>query len=120
MFEEITCHDVRHISLSRLADIFVVAPASANIIGKLAGGIADDMLSTVILAHGSKPVLVCPAMNTTMYENSIVQENIEKLKRHGFLFVEPCESILACSGMGKGALADVSDIVVEIERLCWG
>ncbi|MCL2574481.1 MAG: phosphopantothenoylcysteine decarboxylase [Defluviitaleaceae bacterium] len=119
MFEEIIYEDVRHISLAQRADIFVVAPASANIIGKIANGIADDMLSTVVMATKA-PVLICPAMNTAMYENPIVKENIEKLVRHGYNFVEPRESLLACGDLGKGAMADVAVIEQEINRLLGG
>ncbi|MDR2183972.1 MAG: phosphopantothenoylcysteine decarboxylase, partial [Clostridiales bacterium] len=78
MFEEIVYEDVRHISLAQRADVFVIAPATANIIGKIAGGIADDMLSTVVMATKA-PVLICPAMNTAMYENPVVQGNLDKL-----------------------------------------
>jgi phosphopantothenoylcysteine decarboxylase/phosphopantothenoylcysteine decarboxylase/phosphopantothenate--cysteine ligase len=114
MFEGISYEDVRHISLAKNADIAVVAPATANIIGKLASGIADDMLSTVLTAmaglSADKPILICPAMNTAMWENKIVQGNIKKLKACGFLFVEPEESELACGDTGRGALAGVDAI----------
>ena len=116
MFEEIVYEDVRHISLAQRADIFVIAPASANIIGKIAGGIADDMLSTVVMATKA-PKLICPAMNTAMYENPIVQENIAKLAGLGYNFVEPREARLACGDLGKGALADVDVIVSAINSL---
>ena len=116
MFEEIVYEDVRHISLAQRADVFVIAPASANIIGKIVGGIADDMLSTVVMATKA-PVLICPAMNTAMYENPIVQENIHKLARLGYHFVEPRESLLACGDVGKGAMAAVEDIFRAIGRL---
>jgi phosphopantothenoylcysteine decarboxylase/phosphopantothenoylcysteine decarboxylase/phosphopantothenate--cysteine ligase len=118
MFEEIFYEDVRHISLAKNTDIAIVAPATANIIGKLASGIADDMLSTVLMAMGGnpggspadKPIIICPAMNTAMWENKIVQDNIKKLRGHGFLFVEPEESELACGDTGRGALAEVGTI----------
>ena len=113
MFEEVFYPDVRHISLAHLADICLIAPATANVIGKLAAGIADDMLSTVVMAIKDKPVLICPAMNTAMYENRIVQENIEKLKKYGYHFVEPRASLLACGDVGKGALADIDEIVAK-------
>jgi len=116
MFEEIAYEDVRHISLAQRADIFVVAPASANIIGKIANGIADDMLSTVVMATRA-PVLVCPAMNTAMYENLIVQSNVNKLAHLGYHFVQPRESLLACGDVGRGAMAEVGVIVQEINRL---
>ncbi len=116
MFEEIYYPDVRHISLAQRADCCVIAPATANMIGKLASGIADDMLSTVVMAIQNKPIIICPAMNTAMYENSITQDNIKKLAAHGYEFVEPKESLLACGDTGKGALADVDKIVVAIKN----
>ena len=119
MFEEIVYEDVRHISLAQRADIFVIAPATANIIGKIANGIADDMLSTVVMATRA-PVLICPAMNTAMYENPVVQSNLDKLTGLGYHFVQPRESLLACGDVGRGAMADVSDILQEIYRLLEG
>lgn len=113
MFEEVIFHDVRHISLAQRADCFVIAPASANIIGKIASGIADDMLSTVVMAVKNKPIVICPAMNTAMYENPINQENIMKLTNLGYHFVEPKESRLACGDIGRGALADV-DVIFDV------
>ncbi|HZK62441.1 MAG TPA: bifunctional phosphopantothenoylcysteine decarboxylase/phosphopantothenate--cysteine ligase CoaBC [Anaerovoracaceae bacterium] len=114
MFDEITPEEIKHISLAKKADVCIIAPATANIIGKIANGIADDFLSTVILALKDKPVFIAPAMNTNMYENPIVQENIEKLKARGFLIIEPKESMLACGDLGKGAMADVSEIMDRI------
>ena len=115
MFEEIVYSDVRHISLAQNADCCVIAPATANIIGKIASGIADDMLSTVVMAVRNKPVIICPAMNTAMYENAITQDNIAKLRSHGYQFIEPRESLLACGDLGKGALADTGIIVAAIK-----
>ena len=119
MFEEIAYSDVRHISLAQRADCFVIAPATANIIGKIASGIADDMLSTVVMAVDIKktPMIICPAMNTAMYENKITQDNIAKLQGYGYRFVEPKESMLACGDIGKGALANVSDILAAIKAV---
>ena len=119
MFEEIAYNDVRHISLAQKADCFVIAPATANIIGKIASGIADDMLSTVVMAVDIKktPVIICPAMNTAMYENKITQDNIAKLQEYGYSFIEPKESVLACGDIGKGALADVNDILAAIKAV---
>ena len=114
MFDEFTPDEIKHISLAKKADICIIAPATANIIGKIANGIADDFLSTVVLALKDKPVFIAPAMNTNMYENPIVQENIEKLKVRGFLIIEPKESMLACGDLGKGAMADVSEIMDRI------
>jgi len=117
MFEEITYHDIRHISLAQKADCVVIAPATANIIGKIASGIADDMLSTVVMAVQNTPVIICPAMNTAMYENPVMRENINKLKNCGYQFVEPKESLLACGDLGKGALADIELIVTAIKKI---
>jgi phosphopantothenoylcysteine decarboxylase/phosphopantothenoylcysteine decarboxylase/phosphopantothenate--cysteine ligase len=116
MFEEIIYTDVRHISLAQKADCFLIAPASANIIGKIASGIADDMLTTVIMAFRDKPIIICPAMNTAMYENPITQRNINYLTELGYKFVEPKESRLACGDLGKGALAEVSDIIKFVTK----
>lgn len=116
MFEEITPSEVKHISLAKKADVVLIAPATANIIGKIACGIADDFLSTVVMAvPKGTPVYIAPAMNTNMYENPIVQDNIEKLRSFGYRFIEPKESLLACGDLGKGALADVDEIVNIIE-----
>lgn len=116
MFEEITPKEVKHISLAEKADLVLIAPATANIIGKIANGIADDFLSTVVMAAANTtPVYIAPAMNTNMYENPIVQANIEKLRSYGYRFIEPKESLLACGTVGKGALADVDDIIKVIE-----
>lgn len=102
--------DIEHISLAQKADILLVAPATANIIGKVASGISDDMLSTTIMASTAK-VVFAPAMNTKMYENKIVQENIEKLASLGYKFIEPGSGRLACGDVGKGKLADVDEII---------
>jgi phosphopantothenoylcysteine decarboxylase/phosphopantothenate--cysteine ligase, prokaryotic len=114
-FDEPEQWDIKHISLAKKADIFVIAPATANIIGKIAGGIADDMLSTTVLATKS-PVLIIPAMNTNMYENSIVQDNINKLKSLGYIIMEPDTGLLAEGISGKGRLPEPQTIVDEICR----
>ncbi|MDR3224838.1 MAG: phosphopantothenoylcysteine decarboxylase [Clostridiales Family XIII bacterium] len=118
-FAETPEYDVEHIGLAKSADIIVIAPATANVIGKIATGIADDLLTTVTMAAAGygKPVLICPAMNTAMYENPIVQENIKKLTSLGYHFAEPRESVLACGDLGKGALADLADIQRTIATL---
>lgn len=116
MFEEIVYNDVRHISLAQRADCCLIAPATANIIGKIASGIADDMLSTVVTAVKNKPVIICPAMNTAMYENVVTQYNIKKLQKYGYHFAEPKESRLACGDLGKGALADVDVIINAVKN----
>ncbi len=116
MFEEITPSVIKHISLAKKADLCLIAPASANIIGKLANGIADDMLSTVVMAMNNVPVYICPAMNTNMYINPIVQKNITFLAECGYRFIEPKEDVLACGDIGKGALADVDTIIGTVEE----
>ncbi len=116
MFEEVIPREVTHISLAQRADLVLIAPATANIIGKLAGGIADDFLSTVMLAVRNKPVYIAPAMNTAMYENPAFQENLEKLKARGFHILEPRESMLACGDLGKGAMQEPEEILSRITR----
>lgn len=113
MFAEPKAWEIQHISLAQWADIVLIAPATANIIGKVANGIADDMLSTSIMATEAQ-VIFAPAMNTKMYENRIVQDNIYKLKAHGYTFIEPASGRLACGDIGKGKLANVSDIVSRV------
>ncbi len=103
--------EVEHISLAKKADALMIAPASANVIGKIAGGIADDMLTTTLLAC-TCPILISPAMNTRMYENAIVQENMEKCKAHGMTIIEPASGLLACKDEGKGKLPPV-DVLIE-------
>ena len=110
MFAEPKAFEIQHISLAKRADVFLVAPATANIIGKIANGIADDMLSTTVMATKAK-VIFAPAMNTNMYENLIVQNNIDKLKSLGYEFIEPASGRLACGDDGKGKLAPVDTIV---------
>lgn len=106
---------INHIELAKQADLFLVAPATANIIGKLANGIADDLLSTVALALPEKtPKLIAPAMNTTMYTNPINQRNLAALKSVGYQEIEPRESLLACGDFGKGALAEVQIIIDQV------
>lgn len=113
MFAEPKAFEIQHISLAKRADIFLVAPATANIIGKVANGIADDMLSTTIMATKAK-VIFAPAMNTNMYENKIVQSNIKKLTGLGYEFIEPASGRLACGDEGRGKLADVNTIVEKV------
>lgn len=107
---------VAHVSLAKKADIMLVAPASANIIGKLAGGIADDMLTTTALACKC-PILVSPAMNTNMYTNPIVQDNLEKLRRFGFEKIEPDSGFLACRDEGAGKMPSESVLFDHILRV---
>jgi len=116
MFAEIEEWQPGHISLADKADILVIAPATANIVAKLAHGIADDMLSTTALAVRC-PILIAPAMNCYMYDNPIFQENLEILRRHNLAVVEPEYGQLACGYEGKGRLADVEKIIQKIQRL---
>lgn len=116
MFDEPKTWDVEHISLAKKADVFLIAPATANIIGKMANGIADDMLSTTVMATKAK-VLIAPAMNTNMYENPVVQRNINILKELGYDFVDPESGRLACGDLGKGKLASPENIVDEVVKL---
>jgi len=111
----ISC-DVEHISLAQQTDIFVIAPATANIIGKIASGIADDFLTTYALACRA-PILIVPAMNEKMYLNPILQENIKKLKGCGVYFIEPEEGALACGDKGRGRLASLDKILAAIEAI---
>lgn len=116
MFSEPKTWDVEHISLAQKADLFVVAPTTANVIGKIVNGIADDMLSTTVMATKA-PVLIAPAMNTNMYNNPIVQRNIKNLKKLGYKFVAPASGRLACGDYGVGKLASPEDIVKEIVNI---
>lgn len=116
MFEDPKTWDVEHISLAKRADVFLIAPATANVIGKIANGIADDMLTTTVMATKAK-VLIAPAMNTNMYENPILQRNINTLKELGYNFVEPESGRLACGDTGKGKLASLETIVDEVVKL---
>jgi phosphopantothenoylcysteine decarboxylase/phosphopantothenate--cysteine ligase len=101
--------EMGHIELKEDADLFVVAPATANVLGKCAHGIADDLLSTTFLSV-TCPVLFAPAMNPNMWNHIAVQSNIEKLKKWGFNFVEPDTGLVACGDVGQGKLADVETI----------
>ncbi|PWM43238.1 MAG: bifunctional phosphopantothenoylcysteine decarboxylase/phosphopantothenate--cysteine ligase CoaBC [Clostridiales bacterium] len=116
VFQEDCPEEVKHITLAQKADLILVAPATANIIGKLANGIADDMLTSLFLAISNTPVLIAPAMNTRMYENTAVCENISKLKARGIGIIEPKESVLACGDIGKGALADIEKIIEAVNK----
>lgn len=106
-------YNVEHVSLADKADVMLVAPASANIIAKMAHGIADDMLSTTYLAMRC-PVIVAPAMNVNMYNNPIVQDNIQTLKHYGKIVIEPAEGYLACGYTGKGKMPEPEDLLEYI------
>jgi len=116
-FAPVENFDVEHIELAKRADAVVLAPATANLIGKLACGIADDLLTTVLMAAWRKPTLLCPAMNTAMYENPAFRENLEKLRARGIQIIEPEEGLLACGDEGKGRLADPARICAAAESL---
>ena len=110
-------YEVEHISLADWADVVLIAPATYNIIGKVANGIADDMLTTVISAVSvRKPVFFALAMNVNMYENPILKENIDKLKSFGYRFIDAEEGLLACNYNAKGRMSEPENIVDEIER----
>lgn len=111
MFEDPKTWDVEHIALAKKADLFLIAPCTANVIGKINAGIADDMLTTTVMATKA-PVLIAPAMNTGMYENPILQRNIRGLKELGYKFIAPASGRLACGDMGAGKLED-TEIIVE-------
>ncbi len=113
MFSEITNYDVEHISLAQKADMIVIAPATANTIGKIANGIGDNLLTTIVMASTSK-VIFAPAMNTKMYQNPLVQDNIGKLRKLGYEFIKPGVGILACGDYGEGKMAEPTEIVEYI------
>ncbi len=112
IFNLLSEREIGHISLADRADLFIIAPATANVIGKLAAGIADDMLTTTVMATKA-PVLIAPAMNVNMYQNPIYRENEVKLKDHGYLFVEPASGMLACGWEGEGKLQEPQVIFEE-------
>lgn len=114
-FTEPDPHVISHIDLADKADLVVIAPATANVIGKIANGIADDMLTTTLLATKA-PVMIAPAMNVNMYEHPAVVANMDKLVEYGYQFVEPGVGLLACGWIGKGRLAEPEEIVEAIAR----
>ena len=116
MFARVTSWDVEHISLAKRADLFLIAPATANIMGKMASGIADDMLSTTVMATRA-PVLLAPAMNTGMWENAATQQNLHTLMSRGVHFVMPDNGRLACGDSGAGKLAPVEQIADAAAKL---
>lgn len=111
-------HDAQHIALTERADLMVIAPATANIIGKIAGGIADDLVSALAMtATGACPILLAPSMNTRMWESPIVQTNLERLKALGFATVGPGEGWLACRTVGAGRMAEPDEILAAAAEL---
>jgi phosphopantothenoylcysteine decarboxylase/phosphopantothenate--cysteine ligase len=113
-FDPVWESEIGHISLADRADLVVIAPATASFVGKMATGIADSLLATLVLATLA-PVIVCPAMNVNMYNNVAVQENIRKLRDRGVSIVEPSEGFLACGWEGRGRLPETEDIMSEVE-----
>ena len=109
---------IKHIDVAKETDLFLVAPASANTIAKLAHGLADDMLSAVALAiPAGVPKLIAPAMNTNMYLNLATQDNLEKLARYGYQEIKPREALLACGDFGTGALAELDVILERVKEI---
>ena len=109
-------YDVAHVSLAKKADVILIAPATANVIAKLAHGLADDMLTTTVLAARC-PKLIAPAMNTAMLENPATQENLATLRRYGFTVIEPATGMLACKDVGSGKLPEPEVLCEEIYRV---
>ncbi|MBE7041961.1 MAG: bifunctional phosphopantothenoylcysteine decarboxylase/phosphopantothenate--cysteine ligase CoaBC [Ruminococcaceae bacterium] len=117
MFEQNKDWEVEHISWAKRADVLVLVPATANVIGKINAGIADDFVTTTVMATKA-PVLIAPAMNTNMFENPITQRNIAQLSELGYHFTMPDEGFLACGDTGRGRLAETERIFEDIVRLC--
>ncbi len=114
-FEDETT-EITHIDLVEKNEKILIAPATANIISKMANGICDDLLSTLLVVAKPENVIIAPAMNTNMYQNKVIEQNIKKLQDLGVNFIEPKEGLLACKDYGKGALANVEDIVNVIKE----
>jgi phosphopantothenoylcysteine decarboxylase/phosphopantothenate--cysteine ligase len=108
--------DVQHVALTGSADLVLLAPATANIIGKIASGVADDLVSTLVICAAS-PVVLAPAMNERMWNNPIVQRNVETLAKHGYQFVGPGEGWLACKTVGAGRMAEPAEILDAVGSL---
>ena len=116
MFEDNEHYEVKHIKLAQEANLILIVPATANIIGKIANGIADDMLTTTIMATKA-PVILSPSMNYVMYENKIVQKNLKKLKSYGYKIIEPSTGLLACGYEAKGKLPKNEEIIECVKVL---
>ncbi len=114
VYSDLFGNPMAHITLPSLADVMVIAPATANIIGKFANGIADDLLSTCLLSYNGK-VVIAPSMNWRMYENTVVQENLGKLLSRGIIQIGPERGTLACGEEGVGRMSDVPDIIEAIK-----
>lgn len=115
LFDQPDTWEIEHISVAEEADLVLIAPATANIIAKIAAGISDDLLTCIVCA-AKAPVLIAPAMNENMYLNKITQGNIQKLKHLGYKFVEPKKGRLACGKFGIGCLAEVETIIKEVKK----
>ena len=115
-FERKETFDVKHVALAKKADMFIVAPATANVIGKLAAGVADDMLTTTLLA-AKCPIIIAPAMNTAMYENASTQQNIRTLKDRGYHVMDTDEGTLACRDVGTGRMKEPDEIVALMDDI---
>ena len=115
LFDAPESWEIEHVSLADKADCVLIAPATANIIAKIAGGICDDLLTCVVCATKA-PILIAPAMNENMYKNRITQANIQRLRSLGYRFIEPREGKLACCKTGIGCLADVEEIVRTVKK----
>ncbi|MDD5477277.1 MAG: flavoprotein [Candidatus Omnitrophica bacterium] len=116
IFEEQDAWEIEHISLAEKADLILIAPATANIIAKLACGICDDLLTCTVCASKAK-VLIAPAMNENMYKNKVTQSNIAKLKSCDYKFIAPASGLLACGAAGIGCLADTEEIVKQVKKI---
>jgi phosphopantothenoylcysteine decarboxylase / phosphopantothenate---cysteine ligase len=116
MFETGSEHRINHIALSEIADLIVIAPATANVMAKIAGGLADDMLTTTVLATHA-PVVIAPAMHTAMWENPVTRENTERLIKRGFYIIEPAVGRLASGGYGPGRLPDTEVIIGHLKMV---
>jgi len=119
MFDTISKSDIEHISLANWANVMLIAPATANTISKIAVGLADNLLTTVVMATPKDtPIIIAPAMNTNMWKNDIMQNNIKNLKQLSkkYIFVEPKLGRLACGDIGEGPLAEINDILSAIKK----
>lgn len=118
-FQKIEKFEIEHISLAKKADLFLISPCTYNVIGKIANGIADDMLTTTIAAAKNAIKVICPAMNTNMYTNEVCKQNLQKLKELGFIEIEPVSGRLACGDIGTGKMQEPNVIVDKVcELLC--
>lgn len=115
-FDEEDPEKINHIYYAQEYDVIIVAPATANIIGKITYGIADDVVTSTVIA-ANIPIFIVPAMNTVMYESAIVQENLEKLKSRGFNIIKPDEGLLACGVTGPGKFPQIERIIKEVDNL---